>query len=163
MVKEAALVAQRCMEAQETGFVNLSNCGLMSVPDALYLFLKNSAVHKIDLSNNQLKRIPSKLASAFPDVKELNVSNNSELSGIPNEFLMCPLLSVVDISGNKFTKLPLLSNQSLKVLNISDNLLETISEADVDAVKHIETINVEKNKLSEESINLLKNRSNFIL
>ena len=163
MVREAAVVAQRCMEAQESGFINLSGCGLMTVPDALYLFLKNSQVKSIDLSDNQLTKIPIKLAKAFPHVKELNVANNVGIDSLPIEFGACEELSVVNLSGNKFSALPSIAFRSLKSLNLSNNLLENITEADLAAIGHVEEINLTENKLSDDCKSKLKSISNILL
>ena len=165
MAREAAIVAQRCMDAQETGVVNLSNCGLMSVPDALYLFLKNSSVTKVDLSHNQLKKIPAKLANAFSQIKELNASNNSEISSLPDEFSYCQNLSIINLSGNKFMQLPSIINtfQSLQVLDFSGNLLENLSDSEINFLSSINSVNLMQNKFTDDLKSRLQIYPNFTL
>ena len=165
MAQEAALVAQRCMEAQGSGVVNLSKCGLMAVPDALYLFLKNSNVTKVDLSENQLKRIPSKLANAFPQIEELNLSNNMEVCSLPDEFSNCQNLFVLNLAGNTFAQLPsfISSLQSLQVLDLSNNVLETLSDSDITSLASIKSVRLEQNSLSDDIKVKLKEYSNFVV
>ena len=163
MVREAAVVAQRCMEAQETGVVELSNCGLMSIPDALYLFLKNTKVSKVNLSSNQLTKVPAKLANAFPHVEEVDLSSNSNITSIPDEFSSCQALKTLNLSGNKIVHVPSMSFQSLDLLNISNNLIETVTETDIQLLVNVTTVDVTQNKLSDECRSRLRNQSNFIV
>lgn len=163
MVREAALVAQRCMEAQESGIVNLSECGLMAVPDALFLFLKNCEVKSVNLSGNQLTKIPSKLAKAFPHVEELNISFNSGINTLPKEFSSCEKLSILNASGNKFAELSTIAFKSLKSLNLSKNNLENVTDTDLDVICHIEEVDLTQNQLSDESKAKLSSISNIKL
>lgn len=47
---------------------DLSKCGLLKIPDAAYLMLKETVVAKCDLSGNLIKRIPSKFFTKFPSL-----------------------------------------------------------------------------------------------
>ena len=49
-------------------FVDLSSCDLTQVPDAAYFMLKSVTVETCDLSNNLIKRIPSKFTTKFPSL-----------------------------------------------------------------------------------------------
>ena len=49
-------------------FVDLSSCDLTQIPDATYFMLKNVTIETCDLSNNLIKRIPSKFCTKLPSL-----------------------------------------------------------------------------------------------
>ena len=61
MAEESALVAKRCQEAKETLKLSLEGCGLRKFPDAVFFLLGDVQLTSVNLSGNQLKRLPSKL------------------------------------------------------------------------------------------------------
>ena len=65
MAEESALVARRCQEAKETRRLALNGCGLRKFPDAVFFLLKDVPLESVNLSSNQLKRIPTKLPEKF--------------------------------------------------------------------------------------------------
>ena len=68
MAEESALVARRCQEATETCKLSLRECGLRKFPDAVFFLLREVQLESVDLSRNQLKQIPAKLADKFSAV-----------------------------------------------------------------------------------------------
>lgn len=62
MAEESALIAKRCQEARETRKLSLEGCGLRKFPDAVFFLMKGVQLESVNLSGNQLKKIPSKLA-----------------------------------------------------------------------------------------------------
>jgi len=73
---EAAEVARRCQEATVSKELLLGQCGLRKFPDAIFFMLKSINVAKVDLSHNQLVRIPAKFGLIFSSVAG-NFWNNS--------------------------------------------------------------------------------------
>nr|XP_009862508.1 protein phosphatase 1 regulatory subunit SDS22 homolog [Ciona intestinalis] len=150
MAEEAAAVASRCQEAQETGVLNLSACGLMEVPTtALYLFLKDVEVTKIDLSDNQLKRIPPKLLSTFPKVQTLIVKNNL-LTSLPKQLVDLQCLTKIDISMNKLTAIPTLPSSSVYV-DLSKNEITEIGEEEIEIISNSKEFILVGNQLDNPS------------
>ena len=73
MAEEAALVARRCQEATETCKLSLRGCGLRKFPDAVFFLLRDVRVESVDLSGNQLKQIPAKLAGKLSTITRTHV------------------------------------------------------------------------------------------
>ena len=73
MAEEAATVARCCQEAMETRRLSLGGCGLRKFPDAVFFLLRDVQVESVDLSRNQLKHIPAKLAEKFSTVTRTQV------------------------------------------------------------------------------------------
>ena len=68
MAEESALVARRCLEAKETLKLSLDGCGLRKFPDAVFFLLRDVRLQSANLSGNQLKKIPAKLAENFSTI-----------------------------------------------------------------------------------------------
>lgn len=49
--------------------LDLSECDLTKVPDAVYMMLKSVTVHKCTMANNLLTKIPPKFPSNFKQLK----------------------------------------------------------------------------------------------
>lgn len=78
MTNEAAKVARLCVEACETGTLNLSHCKIKTIPMAIYMLTNSSIemIKKVDLSNNDLKRVPDKIFSHFSAAEVIDLSEN---------------------------------------------------------------------------------------
>ena len=63
MAAESARVAQRCEEAKRTCQLNLKDCDLRKIPDAIYLFMKGVELQSVCLAHNDLKLVPTKFGS----------------------------------------------------------------------------------------------------
>ena len=68
MAEESARVAQRCEEAKSTSELLLCECGLRKFPDAVFFLMKGTELDKVDLSHNQLQKIPAKLGTKFASI-----------------------------------------------------------------------------------------------
>lgn len=79
MAEEVSRVAQRCEEAKQSLVLDLSHCELMSLPEAVFFILKDIQLREVNLSHNQLKKLPKKFSSRFNTV-------TSESSIIPFNF-----------------------------------------------------------------------------
>lgn len=49
--------------------LDLSECDLTKVPDAVYMMLKSVTIHKCTMANNLLRKIPPKFPSNFKQLK----------------------------------------------------------------------------------------------
>ena len=58
----------RCQEARETRRLSLNGCGLRKFPDAAFFLMRDVQLESVNLSGNQLKRIPAKLAEKFTTI-----------------------------------------------------------------------------------------------
>merc|ERR1712045_529438 len=80
-------VVQRVDTAKEggSGHLDLSECQLTQVPDAVFLLMKSVTLQSCSLASNLITKIPAKLPINFTLIKELNLSNN-RVSVLPS----CP-------------------------------------------------------------------------
>ncbi|BFZ17687.1 hypothetical protein BsWGS_20726 [Bradybaena similaris] len=149
--KDVAKVINRCDQAKEDKQLNLSRCDLTQVPDAVFLLLKNTTLESCNLSQNLIRRIPSKLAVKFSSLSELHLNNN-HLSSLPDELRQMEGLTLLDISHNAFTALPpaIYRVDSLKILSAQSN---SIKEVDVQRLKHMPSLselNLQDNPLDTD-------------
>ncbi|CAB0031035.1 unnamed protein product [Trichogramma brassicae] len=105
MASGVTRVILRIEEAQETESLDLSECQLMQVPDAVYHLMRNTELKSCDLSGNVITKIPPKFAVKFSLITELNLSNNT-MSKLPEELAELQELEKLDISHNAFIALP---------------------------------------------------------
>merc|ERR1711953_518232 len=136
--------------AQENGgHLDLSECQLTQIPDAIFLLMKNTSLQSCNLAGNLITKIPAKLATSFSLITELNLSNN-RISALPSEIINCSQLEKLDISSNSFVQLPscLTELPQLKSLNASKNF---VAEVEIEAVlaSSLEILNLEENPLSK--------------
>merc|ERR1712110_360335 len=123
---QCARVVERVTTAQENGgHLDLSECQLTQIPDAIFLLMKNTNLQTCSLAGNLISKIPTKLAVSFSLITELNLSNN-RISALPTEM----------------TK--------LKSLNASKNFLADV-ELETVSSTGLETLNLEGNPLSKAS------------
>merc|ERR1712154_725076 len=130
--KGVVKVVHRCDAAKENQHLDLSECQLTQIPDAIFLLMKNTNLQTCSLAGNLITKIPSKLAVSFSLITELNLSNN-RISALPTEMTNCSQLEKIDISSNSFVQLPscLTDLPQLKSINASKNFL---AEVEIDAV-----------------------------
>lgn len=60
MAAESARIALRCEEAKSTCILNLEDCDLRKIPDAIYLLMRGVQLESAILSKNQLTTVPTK-------------------------------------------------------------------------------------------------------
>lgn len=123
-------VVGRCEDAQENSQLDLSECQLMQVPDAVYHLMRHTELKSCDLSGNVITKIPPKFAVKFSLITDLNLSNN-QMARLPDELCTLACLQRLDISHNTFVALPHIAFQcpSLHTLLAHHN---QIIEVDVD-------------------------------
>lgn len=149
-------VVSRCEEAQDNCNLDLSECQLMQVPDAVYHLMRHTELKRCDLSGNVITKIPPKFAVKFSLITELNLSHN-QMSKLPEELSELQALERLDISHNSFMALPPVTYQipQLKRLLASNN---SIIDVDIESLRHapaLEFIDLQENPLTSRMHDLL--------
>jgi len=148
--KGVVKVVHRCDEAKENESLDLSDCQLMQVPDAVFMLMKNTTLHSCTLAGNLITKIPPKLAMSFSLVTELNLSSN-RISALPSEMSSCSQLETIDISANSFVQLPpvLIEISSLNKVNASKNFIADVEIEAMVGCTNLEHVNLEQNPLNK--------------
>jgi len=151
---QCARVVQRCGQAKEEdgGRLDLSDCQLMQVPDAVYHLMRNVTLSGCDLSGNVISKIPPKFAISFNLLTELNLSNN-RMSNLPDEMANCNQLESINISSNSYVSIPnvLFSIPSLAKIDARKNFIADVDVELVSTCSSLETLNLEENPVSSSS------------
>lgn len=66
--EESARVARRCEEAKSSSELVLDGCDLRKFPDAIFFLMKEVELVKVNLSHNQLQKLPAKLGLKFASI-----------------------------------------------------------------------------------------------
>ncbi|KAH8386955.1 hypothetical protein KR093_003731 [Drosophila rubida] len=110
-------VVQRCEAAKENRKLDLSQCELMQIPDAVYHLMRNTELKTCNFSGNVLKKLTPKFALKFSAITDLNLSHN-QLSRLPDEFSSLSELTTLNISHNSFIVLPQVVFKLKKLANL---------------------------------------------
>ncbi|XP_008556864.1 leucine-rich repeat protein soc-2 isoform X1 [Microplitis demolitor] len=150
-------VVSRCEEAQDNCNLDLSECQLIQVPDAVYHLMRHTELKSCDLSSNVITKIPPKFAVKFSLITELNLSHN-QISKLPDELAELQELERLDISHNTFISLPPVTYRipQLKQLFANNN---SIIDVDVERLKNapsLEFIDLCDNTIPPKIYDLLK-------
>ncbi|XP_051154072.1 leucine-rich repeat-containing protein 40 isoform X2 [Leptopilina boulardi] len=156
MANAVTKIILRCQEAQENESLDLSECQLMQVPDAVYHLMRHTELKRCDLSGNVITKIPPKFAVKFSLITELNLSHN-QMSKLPEELAELQALERLDISHNTFIALPSVACRmsQLKRLLANNN---SIIEVDVERLKlapTLEFVDLKNNPLTARLHELL--------
>ncbi|XP_069124028.1 leucine-rich repeat-containing protein 20-like [Argopecten irradians] len=148
---EVAEIARRLQEAKGNGVLNLCDCGLMKIPDAIYMVLMGTPIQGCDLSKNQLQKVPPKLPAKFNQLRDLNLSGNS-ISELPGEILLMSELNCLDLSSNRLREVPqpVYSLANLKVLRIMKNAISEIDVGKLLQMPSLQEVDLRGNPLSPE-------------
>ncbi|KFM79579.1 Leucine-rich repeat-containing protein 20, partial [Stegodyphus mimosarum] len=103
--KAVTKVVHRCYTAKEDRNLNLSECQLMSFPEAVYHLMRNTVLQTCDLSSNVFRKIPPQLPIKFERITELNLSHN-RLTSLLEELKDLKELQKLDLSHNDFLVFP---------------------------------------------------------
>uniref|UniRef100_A0A915ADI9 Uncharacterized protein n=1 Tax=Parascaris univalens TaxID=6257 RepID=A0A915ADI9_PARUN len=125
--KGVTQVMHRCEAAKASGYLDLSDCGLMYIADAIYLVLKGYEINKCNLRNNNLKRLPTKLVERFNNMIMFNVEGN-KIEEFPEEMADWTGMKGMNLANNKLSSFPvaIYNMKRLSFLDISGNHIEVI-------------------------------------
>ncbi|XP_071444691.1 leucine-rich repeat-containing protein 20 [Hetaerina americana] len=142
-------VVGRCNEAQENFNLDLSECQLMQVPDAVYHLMRHTELRGCNLSSNAITKLPPKFAAKFSLITVLNLSRN-RLSRLPEEFCDLSALTKLDISHNAFISLPrvVFKIPNLTSLVATDNHITEVEVDKVVAAPTLTDLDLRRNPLS---------------
>ncbi|XP_047468841.1 leucine-rich repeat protein SHOC-2-like isoform X1 [Penaeus chinensis] len=145
-------VVNRCNDAKENNSLNLSECQLCQVPDAVFHLMRNTPLTTCNLSGNLLSKIPPKFALKFCLITELNVSHN-KMSKLPEELGDCIELQRLDLSHNSFVNLPnvVFRLPKVKAIFVNNNYIMDLEVEEVQKAKTLEELDVRENPLTRKS------------
>ncbi|CAG7729961.1 unnamed protein product [Allacma fusca] len=153
MASGVTRVIERCDAAIETEVLDLSECQLIQIPDAVFHLMRNTTVKICNISFNVITKIPPKLGSKFSTLTELIIANN-KISKLPEELSELQELVKLDISFNTFVSVPrvIYSLQKLKEINAEKNYIIDVDSVNLAEInKSLTLVNLKQNPLSPAS------------
>ncbi|XP_052762950.1 leucine-rich repeat-containing protein 20-like [Mya arenaria] len=156
MAAEVARVARRVEEAKETKHLDLSNCELRMIPDAIYFMLKDVELTTCDLSKNSLKKIPPKFCTKFPSITGIDIQQNLIVS-LPDEMKELTELTRLDVSNNKLETFPeqICDCPKLQLVSLRENRMSDLNITKVQSMPALKGLDVQDNPLSPETVSKL--------
>ncbi|GAB1598239.1 leucine-rich repeat-containing protein 40-like [Argonauta hians] len=148
---EVAEIINRCHSAKEDKRLDLSECKLIQIPEAVYFLMKNVVVQSLLLTNNEIPRLPKKFGTVFPLISELYLQQN-KFSSLPDELQQLSNLHTLDISSNSFISLPdpVYRLPNLVHLNAESNSITDVDTEKFQAMASISEVNLSNNPLPAE-------------
>ncbi|XP_058055475.1 leucine-rich repeat-containing protein 20 [Anopheles bellator] len=150
-------VVERCDDAKENSNLDLSECELIQVPDAVYHLMRHTELKSCDLSGNVITKISPKFAVKFSLITDLNLSHN-QMSKLPDELADLQSLTTLDISHNSFITLPtvVFKMPNLRELRANNNAIIDIDRDEIIASDSLELVDLRHNPLTPMCHDLLK-------
>lgn len=151
-------VVERCDDAKENNNLDLSECELIQVPDAVYHLMRHTELKSCDLSSNVITKISPKFAVKFSLITELNLSHN-QMAKLPDELADLHSLEVLDISHNSFITLPavVFKMPKLRELRANNNAIIDIDRDEIITSDSLELVDLRHNPLTPMCHELLTN------
>ncbi|XP_067672389.1 leucine-rich repeat-containing protein 20-like [Haliotis asinina] len=142
-------VVNRCEQAKENRRLDLSECQLTQIPDAVYLLMRNTELETCDISLNLIRRVPAKFGTKFPHLMELHINGN-KLTSLPDELRDMHNLKVLDISCNSFESFPsvIFTFNKLRNLNAEDNSITDVDTSRLQSMTSLVEVNLQDNPLT---------------
>ncbi|XP_074648451.1 uncharacterized protein LOC141903946 [Tubulanus polymorphus] len=155
--RDVIRVVWRVEEAKEEKKLDLSDCYLQSVPDAIFLMLRQTNVIGCSLARNTIRKVPPKLGKLFTNLSVLDLSNN-QLVSLPQELEEVTNLRKLDISVNNFAVLPdvVYKLSKLRLFNAEENIITDVDIDKLEDMDSLEEINLRENPLFNEVYEQLK-------
>ncbi|KAL1508935.1 hypothetical protein ABEB36_003751 [Hypothenemus hampei] len=149
MAESVTRVIHRCNDAKESENLDLSNCQLIQVPDAVYHLMRHTKLKSCDFSDNVITKILPEFPIKFNSITNLNLSHN-QITKLPRECAELNNLEILDISYNSFMSLPhcLFKMPKLRSLKANDNYIMDIEVNDLTETPALECIDLERNPLA---------------
>lgn len=157
MARQVTKVIQRCNDAIENYHLDLSDCQLIQVPDAVFHLMRNTELKTCDLSCNVITKIPPKFAVKFSFISELNLSHN-QMAKLPDELADLLSLEKLDISHNSFLTLPtvVFKMTNLTQLRANDNKIIDIDTDEMIVSNSLQLVDLRNNPLNPQCHVFLK-------
>lgn len=151
-------VVERCDDAKENNNLDLSECELIQVPDAVYHLMRHTELKTCDLSGNVITKISPKFAVKFSLITDLNLSHN-QMAKLPDELADLHSLEMLDISYNTFITLPavVFKMSKLRELRAHNNAIIDIDRDEIITSDSLELVDLRHNPLTAMCHELLKN------
>ncbi|CAG2056813.1 unnamed protein product [Timema podura] len=139
--------------------VNLSECQLMQVPDAVYHLMRHTTLKGCNLSSNVITKIPPKFAVKFSFitgarlvVPDLNLSHN-QLSKLPDELADLEELEKLDISHNAYIALPsvVFKISKLTHLQANNNHIVDVEVERLQDARSLQEVDLQNNPVTSRS------------
>ncbi|KAL5712941.1 Plant intracellular Ras-group-related LRR protein 6 [Ranunculus cassubicifolius] len=134
------------IEIEKVEEADLSGMSLTTLPNPSF----NLAIlHKLDLSNNHLERIPESLTARLRNVVVLDMHSN-QLKSLPNSIGCLFKLRHLNVSGNLLESLPktIENCRSLEELNANFNRLKSLPETMGFELNNLQKLSVNSNMLA---------------
>uniref|UniRef100_T1GFC9 Uncharacterized protein n=1 Tax=Megaselia scalaris TaxID=36166 RepID=T1GFC9_MEGSC len=108
--------------------------------------MRNTELKTCDLSSNVIKKIPPKFALKFNFITDLNLSHN-QMSKLPSELADIASLENLDISFNSFIALPQVcfNIPKLRILKANNNAIIEIDTEEMVASDKLELVDLRHN------------------
>ncbi|XP_071082435.1 leucine-rich repeat serine/threonine-protein kinase 2-like [Haliotis cracherodii] len=135
-----------CLDVSQNNIESLSHL-LTADAQLLACFAR---LEKLDLSHNQLEKLPDKLFKNFPRLQYVDIRYN-KLKSFPHEVIECTALISLDLSHNQITQLSnkdLSGIYSIRELNLSSNQIENFPDKIDRAMPNLEKLILYNNKIS---------------
>ncbi|XP_055643657.1 leucine-rich repeat-containing protein 20 [Toxorhynchites rutilus septentrionalis] len=151
-------VVERCDDAKENNNLDLSECELIQVPDAVYHLMRHTELKTCDLSGNVITKISPKFAIKFSLITDLNLSHN-QMAKLPDELADLHSLEMLDISFNSFITLPavVFKMPKLRMLMANNNAIIDIDRDEIITSDSLEVVDLRHNPLMPICYELLRN------
>ncbi|XP_068439363.1 leucine-rich repeat-containing protein 20 [Clinocottus analis] len=166
MAEAVANVARRINAIVEEGSdtLDLSNCKLISFPDGVFKVLMSVSdnIRVVTLADNELKGISSKLFSAFPQMRELDLRGNV-ITKLPDIVGEMEHLTCINLANNRFSIFPdkLTEIATLERINLEGNVITEIPVEKLTDMPALKWLNVKSNPLDSNTQSALQSPRNF--
>ncbi|XP_016838257.1 insulin-like growth factor-binding protein complex acid labile subunit isoform X2 [Nasonia vitripennis] len=132
------------LDAPSVTELDVSGNQLSRLPKRAFSKMTNLAY--ISLKNNRLNYVDEDLFAPLDSLVELDLSQNS-LSGLPADLFKDKGLQTLRISGNKITSLKTIKASKLTTLDVSMNRLKLIVKDDLAGVPYLDQLYLSDNNL----------------
>ncbi|NWI14498.1 LRC20 protein, partial [Crypturellus soui] len=109
MGEAVARVARRVNDTveNERDSLDLADCKLVAFPVGIYKAVRSVAhgIRRVSLANNELRALAGSFATAFGQLRELNLEGN-QLQRLPEELRVLQQLRAINLSRNRFCRFP---------------------------------------------------------
>ncbi|NXP23605.1 ECM2 protein, partial [Scytalopus superciliaris] len=147
---EAPPLPSGCSTSDTT--VSCINAKLTQIPP-----ISDPDITSLDLTGNSITTISDEAFNGIPNLEWIDLSKNNITSpGIgPKAFKILKKLKRLYLDGNMLVHIPSELPSTLQEIKINDNHLHAIDEDGLKGLKHLVTLELEGNKLSEANVSPL--------